>query len=74
MAKYVRFRGGVILRHPETGAPFVPGDDPVEESDPLVQAYRWAFASDDEIAEERSNPPIETATKRPGEKRTTKRS
>jgi hypothetical protein len=78
--KYVRFKGGVILRHPDTGAAVVPaGDEPVDASDPLVKAYPWAFASDDEIAEERAaarqitSVVVEQATSGPGEKRSTKR-
>jgi hypothetical protein len=80
MPKFVRFKGGVILRHPETGAPFVPGSDPVDETDPIVKANRWAFASDGELAEERAaarnvdSVTIEKATRAPGEKRSTKRS
>lgn len=79
MAKYVRFKGGVILRHPDTGQPFVPSTDPIEENDPLVKAHRWAFASDEEVAAEieaaRSvdSVQIERATAAPGEKRTTRR-
>ena len=81
MAKYVRFRGGVILRHPETGMPFVPTSDPIEENDPIVKANRHAFASDEEMAAEAANPvkpptevKVERATKRPGEKRDVKKS
>ena len=80
MAKFVRFKGGVILRHPETGDPFVPGTDPIDESDPLVKAHRWAFASDDELAAEQDaargvdSVRVERATKRPGEKSNAKRS
>jgi hypothetical protein len=79
MAKYVRFKGGVILRHPDTGAPFVPqAGTPLEESDPIVKAYRWAFESEDEVAQAVQAPVVdsvrvEQATKRPGEKRATKR-
>lgn len=79
MPKYVRYKGGVILRHPETGRPFVPTTDPIEETDPLVKANRWAFASDEELAAEQEaarqvdSVSVERATKAPGEKRTTKR-
>lgn len=80
MPKLVRYRGGVILRHPETGAPFVPNDDLLEASDPLVKAYPWAFASDEELAEEQANArqidsvEVEAATRRPGQKRRTRKS
>ena len=79
MPKYVRFKGGVILRHPETGDPFVPSTDPIDETDPLVKAHRWAFASDEEVAEEQAaarqvtSVSIEQATKAPGEKSTARR-
>ena len=77
--KYVRPRGGVILLHPETGDPYVPADELVDESDPLVKAYRWAFVSDEEAADEAANArqvdsvAVESATKRPGEKRAARR-
>jgi hypothetical protein len=79
MAKYVRFKGGVILRHPDTGAPFVPNSGPIDESDPIVKANRWAFESEDEVAQAAEAPVVdsvrvEQATKRPGEKRNAKRS
>lgn len=77
---YVRPRGGVAIIHPETGVPFVPtAGVPIEESDPLVQAYRWAFVSDAEAAAEADTAvpvtevKVERATKAPGEKRLTKR-
>lgn len=79
--KYVRFKGGVILRHPDTGLASVPpADAPIDASDPLVKAYPWAFASDDEIADEQASARqvtsvrVEAATAAPGEKRSTKRS
>ena len=74
MSKFVRFKGGVILRDPDTGAAFVPDSEPIDSSAPIVKAYPWAFASDDEIGTERdSTSPVEQATKRPGEKRSTQR-
>ena len=82
MAKsYVRFRGGMILRDPETGAPVVPSTDLYESDHPLVKKYPDAFASDADLYEEqeagRNLAPtevrVETATKRPGEKRNTRR-
>ena len=82
MAKsYVRFRGGVILRDPETGVPVVPSDDLYESDHALVKAYPDAFATDEQLYEEqesgRNVAPtevvVEQATKRPGEKRATKR-
>lgn len=80
MAKsYVRPRGGVILIDPETNAPIGAFEEMYESDHPLVKAYRWAFASDEELAAEKdAQRPVESvslerATKRPGEKRTTKR-
>lgn len=79
MPKYVRPRGGVVLRHPETGAPYVPADELVLDNDPLVKEYRWAFVSDEEAAEEAATArqvdsvQVEAATKRPGEKRSTRK-
>ena len=76
MAKsYVRPRGGVILIDPETGAPIGAFADMYEVDHPLVKAYRWAFASDEELAAEKEvarpveSVKVERATKRPGEKR-----
>lgn len=77
--EYVRFKGGTILRHPETGRPFVPSTDPIDASDPLVKANRWAFASDTELAEEQeaarnvTSVPVERATRAPGEKSAARR-
>lgn len=79
MTKYVRPRGGVILLHPETNAPYVPADELIDETDPLVKAHRWAFMSDEEAADERASATpvesvsIESATKRPGQKSTARR-
>jgi hypothetical protein len=82
MAKYVRARRGVgILLHPETGGLVTPSPDiPVEASDPLVKKFPWAFVSDEELAAELDQAaksagpaPVEEATARPGEKRTTRR-
>lgn len=83
MAKsYVRPRGGRILRDPETGAPTVPADELYESTHPLVKAHPDAFVSDEEAYEAqetgRNITPdsvvVESTTKRPGEKRSTKRS
>lgn len=81
MAKFVRARKGTpALLHPDTGLLIVPSPDtPVADSDPLVKAHKWAFVSDEELAEEadtaaRSHGPVvEQATASPGEKRTTRR-
>ena len=82
MAKsYVRPRGGLILRDPETGAPVVPADALYESDHPLVKANPSAFISDAEAYEAqesgRQQAPesvtVERATKRPGEKRAAKR-
>lgn len=78
---YVRPRGGLILRDPDTGAPVVPADDLYESDHPLVKAYPDAFVTDAVLYEEqesgRNVAPtevvVEQATKRPGEKRATKR-
>lgn len=70
---YVRAREPVAVRDPSA-----PGilqvlnpSVPVNENDPMVKAYPWAFVSDDELAAEHG--PVEAATAAPGEKRTTKR-
>lgn len=82
MPKLVRARRGVpALLHPETGALVVPNPDtPVEANDALVKKFPWAYISDDELADELAaqrsivtEVPLEKATARPGEKRTTKR-
>jgi hypothetical protein len=78
--KYVRARRGVgILLHPETGGLVTPSPDiPVDASDSLVKKFPWAFASDEELAEEMEQAaaaarPVEQATAAPGEKRTTRK-
>lgn len=81
MPKYVRARAGIpALLHPESGVLVSPSPDvPVLESDPLVKKFRWAFQSDDEIAEEieaaKDEPRavVESVTAAPGEKRSTRR-
>lgn len=64
MPKYVRARQGTgILRHPESGALEAPDPAvPFESTDPLVKAFPWAFASDDELAKEQD---AETVAYRP---------
>ena len=83
MPKFVRARRGVpALLHPETGALVVPSPDtPVRDDDALVKKFPWAFASDEELAAEADTQartvtevPLERATAKPGEKRTTRRS
>lgn len=81
MPKYVRARRGTgILLHPETGGLVTPSPDvPVDASDPLVKKFPWAFVSDEDLAAEMEQAAaaaaptgdVETATARPGEKRTT---
>lgn len=82
MPKLVRARQGVpALLHPETGALVVPNPNtPIDGNDVLVRKFPWAFASDDEIAEEMAanaryvtEAPLEDTSARPGEKRTTRR-
>lgn len=70
MAK-VRVRGTFAFVCPTTGTLVVPKADAIyDDSDPLVVAYRWAFATDEELWSERN---VEQATAGPGEKRTTRR-
>lgn len=65
--------------HPESQSHVVPDPrQPYLEDDPLVRAYPWMFATDDEIAEELAAGPIEsvaieTATARPGERSNARR-
>lgn len=82
MAKYVRARRGVgVLLHPEHGGLVTPSPDiPVPADDPLVKKFPWAFVSDEDLAAEMEQAaaaarphPVEEATARPGEKRTTRR-
>ena len=83
MPKYVRARQGVpLLLHPDTGELVsVDPTKPMDASDPLVKKFGWAFASDEELAEESvrnaqyvTEVPIEAAEAKPGQKRNTKRS
>ena len=80
---YVRPRGGRILVDPETQSPVVPVADELYENDhPLVKAFPDAFISDAEAYEAQEagrnlapeSVAVEATTKRPGEKRSTKRS
>lgn len=88
MAGLVRWRKDVnsVLVHPETGVPTAPVPDELRRADdPLVVKFRWAFVSDEEQLAETEQArlavvgrlgvaePVETATKRPGEKRAAKR-
>jgi hypothetical protein len=80
MVKYVRVKQpACALRHPEHGGIIVPDPAiPWREDDPLVKAFPWQFAADDEIGAEREKPApdsvqIEQATKAPGEKRAYRR-
>jgi len=78
---YVRVRPpACAVRHPEHNELVVPNPaQPYRSDDPLVIAYPWQFASDEQIASDRaaadsvSSVPIEQATARPGEKRNTRR-
>lgn len=75
----VRVRQPVALLDPTTNAHVVPSPGRVyDENDPLVQAHRWAFATDDELLAEQSAGPVESvaiedATAAPGSKRATRR-
>lgn len=71
-----------VVAHPLTGV-FVPLEQgkAYEETDPLVQAHRWAFVAADELGDTNDQPTFresvdipEMATRRPGEKRATRRS
>lgn len=79
MAKFARPQPAA-LRHPETDTYVIPQPGVAyDDKDPLVKAHPWAFVSADELdALERPDQfpesvPIESATRAPGEKRTTKR-
>lgn len=60
-------RGPWSITHPEHGGnvALIPGE-PWDSSDPVVEAFRWAFQSD-------TDRDVEDATAAPGRKRTTKR-
>lgn len=64
----------VAVRHPEAGCIIVldPGTDYADD-DPLVTSYAWAFAPRNPKARLVESAPIEAATARPGEKRSTRR-
>lgn len=78
MAK-VRIRAPYVLVDVETQTSYAPKlSDYFDDTDPLVKAHRWAFATDEELAADAANPPlteivVETATAAPGEKRSTRR-
>lgn len=58
------------VRHPETGAYIVPNPAlPYADDDPLVLAYPWLFAADDDDAERG----VERAVAHPGYRRPAKR-
>jgi hypothetical protein len=86
MAEYLRVRepGKHALLNPETGLHETPkGDTQFAADHPLVKAHPWAFGTEEEIAAEREaarnvtsvpiEPPVEQATRAPGERRTTRR-
>lgn len=82
---YLRVKnpGAVAILNPVTGLHEVPDPSQQYEADhPLVQAARWAFATEDEIAAERdavasrTSVPlgeVEQATAAPGERRNVRR-
>jgi hypothetical protein len=75
MGKLYRVRPGkeAMVRDPDTGGFTVPSlTEAYPEDHALVRAYPHMFATDDELAAEREAP-VEQATARPGEKRTTRR-
>jgi hypothetical protein len=48
-----------VVVHPETKAPFaLKPNEPFEDTDPVVKAFRWAFGSD-----------VEQASANPGQRR-----
>lgn len=70
--------------HPETGSHVVPDPrQPYEADDVLVREYPWMFATDEEMSVERADetpiesvaiePPVETATARPGQRSNARR-
>lgn len=79
MAKTVRPNQVVSVRHPETGGMVVPNPTEIYEADdPLVREYPWLFSTDTELAQDIvdagiESVSIESATRAPGERRTTRR-
>lgn len=75
MALYrVRPDRAAMVRHPDTGEMCVPSlVEPYEADDPLVRRYPDMFATDEQLAKERADKPVEQATAAPGEKRATRR-
>jgi len=77
--KYVRVKPpATVLRHPDGYMVTPDAGQPYSVDDPLVKAFPWQFASDDEIGAERDKPapesvPVEKATRAPGERRPTRR-
>lgn len=75
--------GKHAILNPETGLhETLTADKQYPEDHPLVQAARWAFGTEEEIAEHRRaaeagavaiEPPVERATAGPGERRNTRR-
>lgn len=73
---YVRVRPGqvAVVRHPEGGHLDVPNPAlAYRDDDPLVKAYPWMFATDEELETEGGPIPIEMATAAPGERRMVRR-
>lgn len=85
VSKFLRVRepGKHAILNPESGLHEVPDRGTQYTADhPLVRAAPWAFASEEQIAEEAEaaanvrevpQPPVEQATAAPGEKRATRR-
>lgn len=74
--KMVRANQIVTVRHPEHGMMVTPNPaDAYPVTDPLVRAFPWLFSTEEELAERANQQglvesvPIETASRRPGEKR-----
>ena len=82
MPKYVRPRAGnPILRHPDGYLVTTDPNKAVQDDDPLVKAFPWAFATDEQLARELQQEPkkpptevrVETTAKRgPAGKRSTR--
>lgn len=76
----VRAREVVAVRHPEHGqwVTLNPAE-PLEDTDPLVREFAWAFATDEQLEAEKAERPdgivesvvIEKATADPGKRRRT---
>lgn len=78
MWHYVRVRperAGIVRNNDTGGMDVLDPRKPYRSDDPLVRQYPDAFAADTDLAAEHqaAQAPVERATRRPGEKGTTRR-